>query len=195
MLSERARHYLSTMTRIPAVPTEEIERVLKRQGDKCFPAWLEFHERYAGYIEPLGLESAVLGIVHTRSRWIRPGCAIVSRSYESNAFWFVTCADVHPSYVYSLGDSGFFRERPASSFEVNLERSAARVAFFGEPGPTRPQRFPQYPPAQALLDRLQTETSIVAEASDEHYQVLLGERLYAVRETSTGRLVDGGMRE
>lgn len=189
MLSERARSYLSTLKRVTPVSTAMVERALKEQDVPCYPAWLEFHERYAGYVEPLGLEEAVLGIVHERSKWIVPKRAAVEPSYESSASRFVICAEVHPSYVYKLGDTGFFREPAASSFEVKLERSAARVAFFARRGA---KAVRDQANIRAIDDRLDSETQVVAEGSDEHYQLLLGDRIYAFRNLETGQVVDCG---
>jgi hypothetical protein len=186
MLSDRARWYLSTLKRQTPVSTEVVERVLKEQGVPCHPAWLDFHERYAGYVEPLGLESAVLGLVHERSKWIVPMRAAVQPSYESSAAVFVTCAEAHPSYVYQLGDNGFFRAPAAASFDVKLERSAARVSFFKRPG----ARSVFGARVQALYARLCAEASVCPEASDEHYQLLVGDRHFALRESSTERVVD-----
>jgi hypothetical protein len=163
MLFERARHYLSKLKRITPVPTAEVQRVLERQRVECYPAWLDFHELYAGYVEPLGLEAAVLGIVHTRSRWIIPGAAAVVRSYDPHAEWFVYCAEVHPSLVYNLGDTGFFSSPEASSFQVYLERRAAQIEFFSRPGANR-----VWPPPPALIEELNQHACEVPEASDEH---------------------------
>jgi hypothetical protein len=187
MLSQRARRYLSKLKRITPVPTAEVQRVLEQQGVECYSAWLDFHERYAGYVEPLGLEAAVLGIVHTRSRWIIPGAAAVVRSYECNAEWFVYCAEVHPSFVYKLGDTGFFRSPEASSFRVYLERRAARIEFFSRPGANR-----VWPPPPALIDELNQHACEVPEASDEHYRLFFSDRFYALRETATSLFIDCG---
>lgn len=190
MLSDRARGYLATLKRVKPVATTAVERALKEYGEPCYPAWLEFHERYAGYVEPLGLELAVFGIVHERSRWISPGRVAVEQSYESRASRFVMCAEVHPSYVYKLGDTGFFREPAASSFEVKLERTAARVAFLARRGAKVALDQAQIAPFIEQLDRDARE---VPEGSDEHYRLLLGERHYALRETESGRVVDCGV--
>jgi hypothetical protein len=99
MLSERARRYLASLRRIKAVPTPEVERALREQGLPCFSAWLDFHERYAGYVEPLGAEVAIWGIVHENSHWIKPGRAAVEKSHGEEAEWLVACAEVHGSYT------------------------------------------------------------------------------------------------
>ena len=193
MLSERARHYLATLKREAPVPTRELERVLKEQGATCFPAWLDFHERYAGYVEPIGLEMAVWGLVHQRPRWMKALRVAINPSYESRADSFVTCADVHPSYTYHLGDTGFFRELAAESFDVKVERNAVQAAFVTKPGP-KPRTW-THRRDEAFLERVRRETSVVEEASDVNYQVRVGDRLFAVQETSTGRLIDAITRD
>jgi hypothetical protein len=187
MLSERARQYLASLKRLPAVPTATVEKVLKDQGGPCFPAWLDFHERYAGYVEPLGLDSAVLGIVHAQSHWLKPGGAAVSRSYEPGAEWFVTCAEAHPSYVYELGDTGFFKVPAAASFEIKLERSALRMAFMSRPGAAWTPPGVRDDPE---LARLAAAAARVPEASDDHFQALLGPRFYGLRDATSGAWID-----
>lgn len=189
MLSDRARSYLSTLKRLTPVSTAMVERALKEEGVPCYPAWLEFHERYAGYVEPLGLDQAILGLVHERSQWIAPKRVALLPSYEAAASRFIVCAEVHPSYVYKLGDNGCFRDPTAASFEIKLERSAARVAFFARRGARAVREQADLP---AMMDRLNDEASVVAEGSDETYQLLLGERCYALRNTETGQVIDCG---
>jgi hypothetical protein len=191
MLSERAQRYLSRLKRITPVPTEEVRRVLERQGTARFPVWLDFHERYAGYVEPQGLDTAVLGIVHARSHWIKPGAAAVSRSYEASAEWFVTCAEAHPSYVYELGDTGFFRAPAAASFEMALERHAARVEFSGQPRAKSWLQLRQWPPSPTLIEQLKRDARVVPEGSDAHYRLWLGERFYALQDATNERFIDG----
>jgi hypothetical protein len=201
MLSERARRYLSKLKRITPVPTAEVQRALELQGVNCYPAWLDFHERYAGYVEPLGFEAAVLGIVHARSRWIKPRTAAVVRSYECNAEWFVYCAEVHPSYVYKLGDTGFFRSPPASSFQMHLERCAAWFEFFSRPGAKQVRPAPPERPGSrsfaesdgsALIEELSRHACEVPEASDEHCRLLLSDRFCALQESATGLFIQCG---
>jgi len=190
MLSERAQRYLSKLKRIKPVPTEEVERSLQRQEVECFPVWLEFHERYAGYVQEQGFAIAVLGIVHARTAWFTPGEAEVSRSYDNNADWYVWCAEAHPSFEYRLGDNGFFRHcPPASRFEVYLERGAAKLEFLAQPGAKYWLGAPQ-PPLPPDHDAL-----VVPEASDEHCRVLISERLYMLYDTATGVVIESGIRE
>lgn len=187
MLTERARQYLGTLERVTPVPAARVEQALREQGERCFPAWLEFQDRYAGYVQPLGFECAVFGIVHAQSWWIKPGWAAVSRSYESGADWFVTCAESHPSFVYELGDTGLFKAPTASTFEIKLERDAVHVAFFARPGARR--LYPA-PSDAADVARLAGKAALVVEASDEHYQAWVGDRFYGLQEASSGQWVE-----
>jgi hypothetical protein len=118
---------------------------------------------------------------------------VVERSLESNADWFVYCAEVHPSYVYKLGDTGFFRELAASSFEVKLERDAARVEFYARPGAKGWLRKGWWPPPPALIYQLKQDAREVPEASDEHYRLWFSDRFYALQNTATGQFIDGGV--
>jgi len=188
-LSERARRYLSKLNRITPVPTEEVERTLQRQELECFPAWLDFHERYAGYVEDLGLgEKAVLGIIHATTWWFTPGKAEVQRSYDDNAEWFVWCAEAHPSFEYELGDTGFFFHRPAASrFEVYLERVAAKLEFFAQPGAKYRGAWLPPPPLPPDYDAL-----AVPAASDKHCRLLMSEKFYMLCDTATGRIIESG---
>jgi hypothetical protein len=128
-LSFRALGYLATLHRDPPVPVEQVARALERAGSPLRPSWLDFHERYAGYREPLGRETAVLGIVHAESYWLPPGEASIEIQGDGRAS--VSCAEVHGSFDYRLFDDGSFRSYggggPCASFEVKIEQNAAFV--------------------------------------------------------------------
>ena len=188
MLTERARQYLTSLERLRPVPTKEVERVLGEQGSPCFEVWLDFHERYAGYVEPLGGDQATWGIVHEGSRWMKPGQANVKKAHEVDVKWFVTCAAVHGSYTYELGDTGMFRERSAESFDIKVERNAARVTFMRE-AVDRPRLWTKLDDP-AFLERVRRETTVVAEASDRFYRVLMGESLCVVEDAQTREIVE-----
>jgi hypothetical protein len=128
MLTERAERYLARLQRIPPVPVSTVEKVIRDRGQKYFDSWLSFHDRYAGYVEPLGRDTAIWGIVHAQSHWIKPGHAIVEKEPHENV-WYVTCAEVHPSYNYLLDDQGEFLGRPAQSFDIKVERNAILDEF------------------------------------------------------------------
>jgi hypothetical protein len=127
-LTPRAEKYLTTLRRHPAVPVERVAEALRRAGCAPNPIWLDFHERYAGYQEPLGNESAIFGIVHADSYWIPPGEACVE---EENGRYSVMCAEVHGSFDYRLEDDGAFSScgggGPCASFDGKIEQNAVFV--------------------------------------------------------------------
>jgi len=135
MLTSRAANYLAGLERLERVSTREVETTLLGQGFPCFAPWLEFHERYAGYVEPMGRDVAIWGIVHRRSEWLDSGRADVDREIKMD-IWYAVCADVHPAYNYRLNNDGEFFGRMATSFDVKIERNAL-VASFSAKGPNR----------------------------------------------------------
>lgn len=126
-LSPRAQSYLATLRRHPAVPVDEVAKALDRAGAPPYPAWLDFHERYAGFEEPLGRESAIFGIVHAHSYWLKPGEASVEK--EDDGRHSVACAEVHGSFDYRLYEDGSFTSfgggGPCETFDVKIEQNAA----------------------------------------------------------------------
>ena len=181
MLTERAKSYLSTLKRIPPVPSAQVEKVLLDQGSPCFQPWLDFHERYAGYVEPLGLDTAIWGIVHEKSYWIAPGRAEVDRETHEDV-WYVTCAEVHPSYNYLLDDKGEFLGRPAESFDIKVERNALHWEYFcqGEAG-----HIEHHVKDAALIARLLQRSQPIAEASDRHFTYFRCDDFVAIQNFGT----------
>ncbi len=189
MLTERAQKYLASLDRIRPVPTAEVERVLRNQGSVCPPVWLDFHERYAGYVEPMGgTDTAIWGIVHENSYWLAPGQAHIAESREVDVNWFVACAEVHGSYVYELGDTGMFRQRSAESFDIKVERNAARVTFMRE-AVGRPRMWVRLKDP-AFVERVRRETVVVPEASDRFYRLQLGDTLCVILDAETDEVCE-----
>jgi len=124
-LSSRAESYLAALTRGTFVPVERVAEALQRTGCPGFDTWLNFHARYAGYEEELGLETAVWGIVHNDPTWLDPGEATIERD---GTRLYVVCADVHPSFDYSLYSDGEFSSTGGGgrceSFDIKVERSS-----------------------------------------------------------------------
>jgi hypothetical protein len=144
------------------------------------PAWLDFHEGYAGYVEPLGGEAAVWGLAHRASHWYRPCAVSVATSLEPHAARFIARADVHGSYVYALGDTGFFRERAAESFDVSS--SATRLAPSGSARTLRAAECSARATPPAGRHR-------GAEASDRFFRVHVGAGVTAVQDVDRARVV------
>src|SRR5215467_1789624 len=111
MLSSRAVAFLSTLERRSFVPTRKVEEIIGNRGYPCYPKWLEFHERFAGYVETIGPDVAVWGLIHENPQWLLPMKADIDREPLQET-WYITCADVHPSYNYRLDDKGEFLGNP-----------------------------------------------------------------------------------
>ena len=125
-LSPTAVAYLASLKRHRAVPVAQVAEALKRAGCPVFESWLEFHERFAGYEEVIGRDTAIWGIVHTEPRWaLLPNEAWVKANGND---WVVACADVYPSYDYNLNSAGEFVSYGGGgeheSFATRLERRA-----------------------------------------------------------------------
>jgi hypothetical protein len=125
-LSPTAVAYLATLRRYPAVPLQQVAEALKRQNYPVFESWLEFHERFAGYEEIIGRDTAIWGIVHAEPRWaFAPYQAWVQ---ARGSDWCVACADVYPQYDYNLNSAGEFVSYGGGgeheSFSRRVERGA-----------------------------------------------------------------------
>lgn len=132
-LSPRAQRYLAKVPRGSAVPVERVAEALREIDAPVFDVWLDFHARYAGYVESLGNDSAVWGLAHTDSYWQNPMAASAKR-YDTG--WRVVCAEAHPSYEYWLHENGEFSScgggGRCESFEVKLERDGVVYETFTE---------------------------------------------------------------
>lgn len=121
MLTERANEYLRSLKRLPAIPTKEVEKIILDAGYPVFDCWLDFHDRYAGYVEVLGCDSAILGLSHEASYWYGPRTVDIDRELHEE-IWYITCAELHPSYTYRLENNGEFLGVRATSFDIHVER-------------------------------------------------------------------------
>jgi len=71
-LSRRAQAYLATLHREEPLPVAAVEKLLVAQNVPAHPAWLSFHEQFAGYHEDLGSDDvAVYGLA-----WMAGGTLI-----------------------------------------------------------------------------------------------------------------------
>jgi hypothetical protein len=171
MTTARAQRYLATLHRQDPEPIAAVREAIARELSPPPEPWLEFHERYAGYEEPLGSEEfAVWGIVHRSPYWLAAGEAQVERSGTE---CYVTCAEVHPSFDYRLSATGAFSSsgggRRARSFDVKVERDA--VVWEATSGGRRWVWDPVL--ARTGLDRIEAAlrvsgAAVVAEASDSN---------------------------
>jgi hypothetical protein len=188
MLSTRARIFLATLERRPSIPTKEVEAIIRDQGYPCFSPWLDFHERYAGYLEVFGQDWAVWGLVHEKPVWLLPRKADIDREPHEET-WYVTCADTHPSYDYRLDDKGEFLGPPAESFDIHVERIALGWDFH-QKGPSRVLTTDELRgPGFQEIFITQIEPHLVAEASDRFFRYYMNENYLVVEDVESGRLL------
>ena len=122
-LTDRAIAYLATFSRQPAPSPSVLEAALRVRNQPVFDAWLAFQYKYAGYVEPLGHDTAIWGIIHEQGTWLKSVPDVEHDLVEEQ--WLVRCADVHPSYNYLLDQGGAYRGYPpAMDFDVKIERDA-----------------------------------------------------------------------
>lgn len=157
-----------------------LERLLVNAGKFPHPAWLEFQDRYAGYIEEVGPgDIAVWGLARSADSsppltWLAPNTvgiqAPVAHMPES-----AVCADAHPVHGYELGSDGSFYGigGPAVSFEIKIERHGVMMEFLarGKAKRTLITRDSSAPQHQQLLAEM--EPSLVPEASDRAIKLYL----------------------
>ena len=110
---------------------EKVAEALQRANCPIFESWLEFHAQFAGYKEVIGREIAYWGIVHANPGW--PWVANEAYVRTRRGEWLVNCADVHPSYDYTLDPSGQFLSVGGGgyyeSFAMKVERDAVARAI------------------------------------------------------------------
>jgi hypothetical protein len=168
MLTKRALTYLSSLTRLPHTSVADVQATLCSQGLPCFPPWLDFHDRFAGYIEVLGRDRAIWGITHVDGTWLREGLADVDKElYEDR--WYVRCADVHPSYNYLLDHQGEFLGYPADSFDIKVERDALVHELASRGKVKRLSRSAARAPEVISMIEAARQNP-VPEASDQHFR-------------------------
>jgi hypothetical protein len=193
MLTTRAKNFLSTLERRPAIPTEDVEAIIRGAGCPCFAPWLDFHERYAGYLEVFGRDWAIWGLVHEEPVWLPPRQADIDREPHDET-WYITCADVHPSYTYQLDDMGEFLGGPAESFDVYVERIALGWDFHRRSEirilTADELRGPAF--QEIFSDRVKAH--LVTEASDSFLRYYMNDTYLVVEDASTGRLRNGWQR-
>lgn len=163
-LTEVAKKFLSGLERVPAVTGSKVKEVLDSSEQPCFDSWLEFQDQFGGYVERIGADIAVWGIVHARAQWLVPFKADIEAEKDGSTY-YVTCADAHPSYNYQLNSDGEFLGFPAESFAVHVERAAAGWAF--RTG-FRTQTLSEAELRDPMLHENIGETEEVASASDRY---------------------------
>lgn len=174
-LSPRGRAFLAALRRHPAVPVTRVAEAIREAGCPVFDIWLDFHERYAGYEEPMGKDTAIYGIVHTDSYWLVPGKVWVKKAV--NGTWSVACAEAHGSYDFRLYQDGCFRSfdggGPCETFDVNMEQHAL-IWEVKKTGRIWTCDRPKVPAGGLEAFREAVEAERVAEASDRFNTVWKG---------------------
>ena len=176
-LSSRAAAYLESLERVESVPTAKVTERLKLEGIPSFSSWTEFHDKFAGYVENIGVERAIWGLMHFASEWQDPLDVSVDRD---GGEYLIGCADVHPSYDYWLRNNGEFSGigggGPCESFDKKVEQTAllwsatrvgdwSLIVDFNDWSPERQQ------PILAGRDR-----GFIPEASDKYKKCWLTDR-------------------
>ncbi len=167
-LTETAAKYLATLDRLPHVSATTVEELLRDAGQPCFEPWIVFHDQFAGYVERIGRDVAVWGIIHEKPQWLAPFEADIETEKDGTTF-YVTCADVHPSYGYQLDNKGEFLGFPAENFSIHVERSAAGWAFKSGFNTEALRQAELRDPA--FLEQL-ARASVIESASDRFFQYL-----------------------
>jgi hypothetical protein len=165
-----------------------VESIIKDQGLLCFVPWLEFHDRYAGYVEVLGRDSFVWGLAHEDPHWLAPRKVDID-SELGDEIWYATCADAHPSYNYRLDNKGEFLGGPATTFDVHVERVGAYFEF-------QTRHRSRLLTNQELLDPdaitiRSRDESLVPEASDSFFRYYMSNKYLLVEDVETGRMHKG----
>jgi hypothetical protein len=116
---------LSTLDRRPVPSVEEVSESLARAGCPVFESWLAFHVQFGGYVEVIGNETAVWGLMTSDPSWMESNAVTVEHARSE---WFVACADVHPSYDDRLNSRGEFiglgGGGPYENFAIKVERDS-----------------------------------------------------------------------
>ncbi|MGD8910732.1 MAG: hypothetical protein PVI92_15430 [Chromatiales bacterium] len=188
-LSTLAERYLKSLARLPMPLTERVEKELKAEGLPAMEPWLEFHERYAGYVEQIWHDRAVWGLLHFKPRWQAPKrLAYFKDFYEEQEHIIINCADVHPSYEYQLDEKGMFSRERSRYFDIYVEQSALHWWFTTQIGPEPLHRkFDLKDPR--IIDKIRSHSEMVEEASDEFSRVFLGDSVLAYQDAETDHWV------
>ena len=184
MLTNRGEKYLATLERVSSVPTREVERILSDNEYPCLQEWLDFHERFSGYVESFGQDRAVWGLAHESPVWM--DAFSVELEYDKrDGVVEIACADVHPSYNYFLRDSGEFLGFPSESFEIYVERKSVGY-FFSKEGRVKPVRESDI--EGDVLRKILNEENMVVEATDKFFVYYMNDSFLCVRNVETSSI-------
>lgn len=136
-LSKRAQTWLATLPREASLPTATVERLIREAGGTPYVTWLDFHERFAGYVEVVGPDDvAVWGLSRPKdtdppSRWREPETVWLLPPGGQEAE-VIACADAHPVHEYLLRPAGRFLGPggPCPTFDMKVERHGVMHEFY-----------------------------------------------------------------
>jgi hypothetical protein len=136
-LTQRAQVWLSTLSRERPLPTRIVEELIRDAGGTPHPVWLDFHDRFGGYIEAFGAgEVAIWGLARAKDAvpanvFGQPDQVFI-RPAEGAEPESISCAEANPVHGYELYADGSFVGPGGSctTFEMNVERHGLMHELF-----------------------------------------------------------------
>jgi len=136
-LTKRAQAWLATLQRETPLSTAHVERLIVDAGRTPHAVWLDFHDRFAGFIEEVGPgDIAVWGLARAVDAdppraWIPPEDVFI-RPADGELPEVIRCADAHPVHEFELAADGWFAGigGPCPSFDMKVERHGVLHEFF-----------------------------------------------------------------
>jgi hypothetical protein len=179
--------WLSTLVREQPLPTKVVEQLIRDAGGTPHPVWLDFHDRFAGYIEEVAPgDLAIWGLARPLeadppATWRQPESVFLTLPTDDNDER-ISCAEAHPVHEYELRANGAFMGAggPCPSFDMKVERQAL-MCEFRQAGTARKTLFTKSSDApihQQLLHDM--APFLVPEASTARAQYFLAPRRLVV---------------
>ncbi len=113
------------LERVETLTDADVAIAFQKVEQPLLPAWLEFHQEFAGYVFHDGRERLELGLVVEEPVWLPAGLPEVTVVGDSK---LVACADAHPSFDYALDQHGEFSGigggGPCETFAKHVEQMA-----------------------------------------------------------------------
>jgi hypothetical protein len=167
-LSNRATLYLSSLERLQPLPLARVLEAFERRNIAPRDHWLEFHEAL-GYIEKIGKDRAIWGLIHVASQWQQPSDLWIEKD---GAELVIACADVHPSYDYWITEAGEFigigGGGPCESFNAKVEQNALLWSVTKEGMWRQVLDFNDWPPEKRAELAADASRAVVSEATDRY---------------------------
>ncbi|WP_236520221.1 hypothetical protein [Sandaracinus amylolyticus] len=165
------------------MPTMQVERLIRDAGGTPHAVWLDFQERFGGYIEVVGPDDfAIWGLARAADAklpptWSEPNRVHISPGYDGFPE-AIACADANPVHQYELRADGWFAGigGPCPSFDMKVERHGVMHEFYsrGVVHETLVTRQSDAPEHQRLLQDM--AQWLVVEASSDGAQFFLAPR-------------------